>query len=547
MIMNDRNLLLVIIASVMALLTCSAGPDLAGGGTDVSNPRVIGVIELPTGQAASNALVRLIPADYDPITDPTLSDSLIDTTDSSGAYRCNIPAPGKYNIESYHNETGLRLLIRGIMVDTMNDTLSPAILQRTGALRVVLSPATDTINGYVFVSGTTIARSLRGSTGSITLDSVPLGTLPALCYSSENTTGEPQVLRDSVSVSSADTVTVVYGSWRHTRRVYLNTTVTGAGITGDVLDFPVLVRLTNENFKFAEALSGGKDIYMTKADETVIPFEIERWDSANGQAEIWVKIDTVYGNNDFQFFMFSWGGREISGGSNGNTVFDTAYGWAGVWHLGEDAPDTVTGNVYRNSVENANHGNDRVRSSVKTGIIGKGQNFLKGDGIQVANATERLKQPHITVSAWIQLFVADSLGGEVASMGDNYILRADMNARIRLALFSPPDTGYLASCIDTTEKIADSVWHHVSATYDGAEARIFVDGVLKNTISYSGGIPYNGDPDFTIGRHAIGKVGHFFTGNIDEVECASVVRSPDWIKLAFMNQKPDDALVMFGK
>jgi hypothetical protein len=36
-----------------------------------------------------------------------------------------------------------------------------------------------------------------------------------------------------------------------------------------------------------------------------------------------------------------------------------------------------------------------------------------------------------------------------------------------------------------------------------------------------------------------------FYGVIDEIQASAVVRSPDWIKLGYMNQKPVDALLLF--
>ena len=38
-----------------------------------------------------------------------------------------------------------------------------------------------------------------------------------------------------------------------------------------------------------------------------------------------------------------------------------------------------------------------------------------------------------------------------------------------------------------------------------------------------------------------------FNGLIDEVRVSSIAHSEDWVKLCFMNQKADDALVEFRK
>jgi hypothetical protein len=36
-----------------------------------------------------------------------------------------------------------------------------------------------------------------------------------------------------------------------------------------------------------------------------------------------------------------------------------------------------------------------------------------------------------------------------------------------------------------------------------------------------------------------------FCGCIDEVRVCRTIRSADWIKLSYMNQRPDDRLVVF--
>ena len=48
-------------------------------------------------------------------------------------------------------------------------------------------------------------------------------------------------------------------------------------------------------------------------------------------------------------------------------VFDTAAGFAGVWHLGEEAADTVANGLYRDATPAGNHGNDRIASTGNAG------------------------------------------------------------------------------------------------------------------------------------------------------------------------------------
>ena len=88
--------------------------------------------------------------------------------------------------------------------------------------------------------------------------------------------------------SSADN----YAAWSSSRTLYLNTNpTTGANVAGDIVNFPVLVRLTSSNWPTG-AKSDGTDIRFSKNDGTHLYYERERWDNENHLAEFWVLVDT---------------------------------------------------------------------------------------------------------------------------------------------------------------------------------------------------------------------------------------------------------------
>jgi hypothetical protein len=125
-----------------------------------------------------------------------------------------------------------------------------------------------------------------------------------------------------------------YSQWAHAGAITLNTTATGAGVTTAQTGFPVLMRLTSGNFTFSQALSGGKDIRFATSGGVHIPYQIERWDSTNQVAEIWVKVD-VLGNNNTQSITMYWGKAGAADSSSGSAVFAPANGFAGVWHMSD--------------------------------------------------------------------------------------------------------------------------------------------------------------------------------------------------------------------
>ena len=102
-------------------------------------------------------------------------------------------------------------------------------------------------------------------------------------------------------------------------------------------------------------------------------------------------------------------------------------------------------------------------------------------------------------------------------------------------------------------KVNDGAWHHVAFTYDGSNARIYVDYALdkKNSDSSdrvydkTGTIPtYSGDNATWIGGYAYGDAsngGRKFPGVIDEVRVSNAVLTPDqFLRMQPLDMDPDE-------
>ncbi|MFC1691007.1 LamG-like jellyroll fold domain-containing protein [Nanoarchaeota archaeon] len=86
----------------------------------------------------------------------------------------------------------------------------------------------------------------------------------------------------------------------------------------------------------------------------------------------------------------------------------------------------------------------------------------------------------------------------------------------------------------STNSINDGDWHHLAATYNGSEMRLYVDGKLNATsTSYSGNLPTNSDPVW-IGRHFDPRnLTGFFNGTLDEVQIYPIALSAEQIKAVY--------------
>ena len=522
--------------ALVALLISRCSFEPFGGGTEGGN--VSGVFLNDDGSASAKVTVLLIPSDYNPGAADQHNPIVTSTTAGDGSYSFDHVTPGSYSIEAAHTVSGQRSLVTGVIVSKEDIHIPADTLRVPGAIRVFLPATADAATGYVYVPGTTMFTRYTGVDGNVVMNALPAKPLPAICYATMSDP-TPVVLRYDVHVISKDTSVVANAGWKYARRLCLNTTATGAGVSQNVMGFPVIVRLTRENFDFTQAYTDGCDIRFARSDTVRLPYEIERWDPVTGHAEVWVRVDTIYGNNDAQTITMYWGNTAAIDGSNGAVVFDTADNYAAVWHLNQNSADATLNN------------HDGMASSATdtSGAIGLCKKFNGSDSIKIAGL---LGSPSsLTLSAWAQLDSTPPGGGsEILSIGDAALIRMDY------ALGGLGTMGAIHLTGDSTffnitsgQFYKKTGWHFIAYTIDlsvhihtlyvdGAKAASRVDSNV--TIIYSGV-----GRDTYIGKHGNGKTNFNFFGRIDEVRVCGVAREADWVKLCYMNQKAKDALVVF--
>jgi hypothetical protein len=537
-IIISRIILTVAACAALFFLRCA---NLSGGGSEAGNARITGRVLDTLGSPAGNVVVTVLPSGFDPVKKTPLHGAYFDTTGTDGTFGITVQKDRTYTIQAVHSNVRTRALLAGVAVGDTDLTVPQCTLNAPGTIRVKLQDGADKTLGYVYVPGTTVLASPNNTDSFAVLDSVPAGVIPAVSYSSK-VISSSTVIRYDVQVTPGDTTFVYNPSWQYARRLFLNTTASGANVSGDVYDFPVLVRLTAGNFTFAQAKVDGADIRFTKHDHTFLPYEIERWDPVTGLAEVWVKVDTIFGNDRAQSIMMFWGNPDTSNSSNSAAVFDTADGFAGVWHLGEnvDSIYDATGNAFNGK---------KYGSTTVPGMIGNSKSFANGNYIRISGL---LKSPsNVTLSAWVQYDTASG-GQDIVSIGDAVFIRVDdiiNDIGTTGSYHNDPvvnDSNY--AYVSSGRFLAKTGWHylvfsintptHVQTLYiDGAQCAISHD---INPIYYTGL-----GADTYIGMHGNGKTRFNFIGQIDEVRVHNSSLAPDWVKLCFMNQKARDALIVW--
>ena len=332
-----------------------------------------------------------------------------------------------------------------------------------------------------------------------------------------------------------------YSQWPNSNVISVNTSASGAGVAGTVTRFPVLVRLNPGNFAgFGATLAGGADIRFEKLNGTHLPYQIERWVTHAGNndtADIWVKLDTIFGNNSSQQIKVLWGNNTAVDSSWPAGVFETSNGFAGVWHMNE-----ASGNIH-DITSNAIVGTDVGGTVSSPGEIGLCRSFdtLKSNTINLGSSAAICDlADSITVSAW---FKASQPNDTVVS-----VLRNDGNFTA-LQFHSAADwfTTYWDTLPNVTHavwkgKFDNGQWHYVTSKYKtGSGCRVFFDGLLAaGDSTNTGKLRAPANPMFYVGSS--GNL-EYYNGLLDEIRIEKAYRSPDWIALCYRNQQNNQTLI----
>ncbi|MDB5103245.1 MAG: putative protein of unknown function acetylesterase [Fibrobacteres bacterium] len=546
--------------AVLAAMQCSNRPtEVADGGGGSEAVALIGSFEYPDHTPAAMARVRLRPklflSDTGRAASPEAGTVIDAVTDASGNFRMDSVKRGEYFLE-INDSSSRGLLVPCVLTgDTSEVKLGKAALQPTGSvIGSIVPPEGFAGRTYVQVYGLERQVKADSATGRFSVEGMPEGTYTLRAVYSAAAVDPREIDSVAVAADSPDPTDIGavrlasfenenYSAWPQSRRLYLNTTAAGANVAGNVDDFPVLVRLTRAEFDFSQSRGRGRDIRFADAKGKRLRYEVERWDSTAALAEIWVRLDRVAGNSNTQYITMHWGLAGAEDVTDSRQVFSAEAGFAGAWHLNEDAPDTVTADLYKDAV-GYDPAADRVASADRSGVIANGASFAGSDYVTVPVANPLL-QPNakVSVSAWIRASRTGSIAGNILSMGDSYNLRLNPNGSGRFSFFNGEAVG-----VETPKgvNLLDSAWHQLAATYDGTSMALYVDGKPSARAAAKGPIDYRFWPSFVMGRHGNRKPGYDFIGNLDQIEVSGeTARSADWIKLAYESQRPGARLVEF--
>lgn len=530
------------------LLLMQCGEQISGT-VDTGNAKIAGIIVNKDGTAARNAFVRCIPSDYVP---GISSNGLIrnGVTNGLGAYSFDRLDSGEYVITAIDQTSLDRCMIDNAVVGDDTVTLQTGTLDATGSIKIPVPDHASFSNGFFYIPGTTIASLSTGTItdGFVVLDSVPPGKIATLRYASE-ANQEQKIIRYDVTVAPETETTVYNTFWKYMKNIVINTSSDGAAITTPLKDFPLLVRLDTSTITFSDIKSNGEDLMFRKTDNTLLPFEIERWEPSQGIAEIWVMMDTIQPDNNEQHIVLYYGNPDAE--LTTNDRFDTTSGLKAVWHFNSTLPSV--------SDATKSQWDGRANGSIQQydGIIGKGIHVRDSNGYVNFGNVGNPQMANLTISAWIkktvngkiQTIAAKSTGDDPSpSYGWNIAFDPANQFHCYIATGGSSWDSAGAFALQTTAQITDTLWHYLAVVFDrsgNSSCKLFIDG-NDNTVTRFGDITTVGSvantSNLTIGAEADGDF-PFPGGSIDDLVVAFTARSSDWIKMSYMNQRKDSRIL----
>jgi biopolymer transport protein ExbB len=301
--------------------------------------------------------------------------------------------------------------------------------------------------------------------------------------------------------------------WKERTQIVLNTSPAGVETKETVSGFTMPVRLHSGNFDFLSAKSDGSDLRVIAADDkTPLPFWIERFDSVNELAVVWVQVPNVLpGTDKNMVYVYAGNAKAPPADDARATVFDSAT--LAAFHFAEKdgVPADHTGTIKA----------DGAVTVEPNGLIGPSAKLI---GAPIAwPASDRLRFASgapMTLSLWVR---SDTGRGVLYSQGP-----------LQISLQEGKPTVTLDKTTVGGGNIPISTWAHLALTVGNGKLTLYIDGAQAGQADLPPGVaPVQGDI----------KVGDGYQGLIDELQLASTLRSGDWIRINHAAQAADAKLI----
>lgn len=521
-----------IILTIIRIISCTN--DISGGSNQTDNAKIHISLNYESGKPVEKATLSI--GTKEQIFD-TISQNFnkIQISDNSIIeVKLNFDSTYIFEIRDDSGNASVTEINAKSLSETLNNIT--AILFPPG--KISGSVQSDGLEGLVYVKGTVNYTSVD-SKGVFTIPNLAPG-IYSLCYiSSENLYAKQET--DSVIVVSGNTTTATFPQlWNHSGTIIINTASSGANISENLSNYPLLITLDSSNFNFSETQINGDDLRFFKNNQR-LKHETAYFSSEEMKASIWVLIPTIYGNDSTQSISFMWGNSEAIYQNNLKGVFDSSNGFRGVWHFDKDFNDASSYNHPYNIYGEINL--IKSEAIIKGIHLSNKNTYLRIDSNDCFDITG-----DITLSAWVK---ADSLStytwnDAIISKGSNCYSLSRATGKDVFAIHTMQEGQTNSKYADGFTQLNDLKLHFITGVKRKDSLHIYTDGIKEGSIYAPDNTALSSHPLIIGAKDTSTAIIDIFHGTIDEVRIGATARSDNWIKFNYETQKPNQKTVSFN-
>ena len=303
--------------------------------------------------------------------------------------------------------------------------------------------------------------------------------------------------------------------------------LSGYAGTDTLTNFPVLVKLaagTPAGFDYADCAEDGADIRFASPDGTVLPHEIDTWNT-NGESFVWVKIPAISGTATAFSMYYAASDPAALPPVDPHDVW-TAAGHRAVWHFAADATESAQGLVASTATGTPSYEND--------GAVGKCWQSAGAAWLQYANDASWSALgagSTLTISTWAKFDSTSYSYNRILSTmstweqpaGYELTVQDDVN---EITVGSSGKSQYQKIVSPgPSDKLV-----YLTAVYNADRyADLYVNGVLKEHMQLNQVV----QPTEAMTVACVGNGVNVWNGKLDELRLHAAAESADWVKACY--------------
>ncbi|MHA2304865.1 MAG: DUF2341 domain-containing protein, partial [Candidatus Hodarchaeales archaeon] len=340
-------------------------------------------------------------------------------------------------------------------------------------------------------------------------------------------------------------------SFRYCKDIIIN----HSKVSSDLVNFPVLIDITDSDLKTGKVQSDASDILFIDPLGVKLDHEIESFTQtgSDGHLTAWVRVPYLYSTEITAITMY-YGNSKLGDQANPEKVWDSNY--KGTWHLSEDpsgvAPQMFdsTSNNYDGSVNGGMTSTDQINGQIDGSLDFDGiDDSINTTYAGISGSAAR------TISFWLN--TASLSDRDIFNYGDynenRFNIRIDESTTIGnwVIRLEMKDATTIREQRWSTH-VADGNWHYIAVvipqSVDISQTLCYVDG-QQDTIDMTSGSGIadsgsGGSYNVGITRFLVKPV---FFGSLDEVRISAINFPSEWITTEYNNQYDPTSFYMVAQ